>query len=95
MSSFKNKIVELNVGDSIKSFDFEPMPDRGDSYLEGTVTEINEVEGIVTFSVTKVVRGGNEIPATDETFPEWGKTAMPGTSFIDYDGRITLLEATK
>ena len=40
MLKFENT---ANVGDMIRAYDFEPMPDRPDSYLVGEVLEKGEI----------------------------------------------------
>lgn len=64
-----NAIVTINVGDMVRSHDFEERerPGRGPCYVEGKVLEIGKViEGCprYTIRVTREVWNGKEVPAT-------------------------------
>jgi len=82
-------IIKLN--DTVKSFDFEPMPDREDSYIIGVVTEINESHCTITLTPTKVVRSGKTVDLTDDTFPTTCTTPMQGQLMMDWDNRLTVV----
>ncbi len=92
------KNEDFKVGQKIKSFDFQPMPGRGDCYLEGVIREVNiditdnghpYCHYVVT--VTKDVSQGVEI--ADES-SRVGTTAYVPMEcmFSEYDGRVTLVE---
>jgi hypothetical protein len=39
------------VGDHIRAYDFQPLPGRGECYIEGTVMEITDEPGFDAFRV--------------------------------------------
>jgi hypothetical protein len=86
MTNFENT---AEIGDTIRSFDFKPMPGRNDSYVEGVVVE----KGITkngfmgfTIKVTKQVFGD----IVDEILSDNSKEIMAPfeMSFLDWDARI-------
>lgn len=73
------------VGDIVRSYDFEPMPDRRSSYIEGIV--IRKSDYSYTIAVQKRVFGGEvETVAVGETVETYFKTF-----FGEWEGRITNL----
>lgn len=90
MTNFENT---AEIGDTIRSFDFKPMPGRNDSYVEGVVVE----KGITkngfmgfTIKVTKQVFGD----IVDEILSDNSKEIMAPfeMSFLDWDARITKIQ---
>jgi hypothetical protein len=78
-----------NVGDVIKAFDFEPIndPNYPDRFLVGRVVDKGEVEfGYSAYTV--------EVLESPEYPERVGATMyVPFESFMDYDNRVSLVEA--
>ena len=73
------------VGDIVRSYDFQPMPDRGESYVEGIV--ISKTDYSYTIAVQKRLFAGEvEIVAVGETV----ETPFE-TFFGEWEGRISNL----
>ncbi len=78
--------MTIQTTDRIRSYDFQPMPNRGDCYMEGTVTKIQN--GMVHFHCETVVFSG-EVVDSDVVGTEV-QTAIPGTMRIfEWEGRVT------
>ena len=73
------------VGDIVRSYDFKPMADRGDSYIEGIVIE--KTNSTYSIAVQKRVFAG-EVEPVD--VGEYVVTHFKQT-FMEYEGRITKL----
>lgn len=75
------------IGDTIKAFDFEPMEGRPDMFLIGKVIDKGITEnGYAAFTV--------EVTESPEHEKRVGATMfVPFESFMDYEGRVTLVEA--
>ena len=73
------------VGDIVRSYDFKPMADRGDSYIEGIVIE--KTESTYKIAVQKRVFAG-EVESVE--VGEYVITYFEQT-FMEYEGRITKL----
>lgn len=78
----------IALGAVIRSYDFEPMPDRGDCYLEGRVFKIEN--GRAHFVVLREVFAGR--PASDRV-GTLTKTPLPGRLLPDWQGRVSVIEA--
>ena len=76
------------VGDIVRSYDFKPMADRGDSYIEGIVIE--KTESTYKIAVQKRVFAG-EVESVK--VGEYVVTYFEQT-FMEYEGRITKLAGT-
>lgn len=78
-----------NIGDTIKAFDFQPMPSRDDVYVEGTVI----AKGKIYASDGTLAMIGFTIEATGSD--EWSdrkigeKVFVPFQMFMDFDNRVT------
>ena len=73
------------VGDIVRSYDFKPMADRGDSYIEGIV--IKKTDSTYSIAVQKRVFAGEVEPGE---VGEYVVTHFQQT-FMEYEGRITKL----
>ena len=73
------------VGDIVRSYDFKPMADRGDSYIEGIV--IKKTDSTYSIAVQKRVFAGEVEPVE---VGEYVVTHFKQT-FMEYEGRITKL----
>lgn len=73
------------VGDIVRSYDFKPMADRGDCYIEGIVIE--KTESTYKIAVQKRVWDG-EVESVE--VGEYVVTYFEQT-FMEYEGRITKL----
>ena len=85
-----NKEIEMHkhtaiVGDIVRSYDFKPMADRGDSYIEGIV--IKKTDSTYSIAVQKRVFAGEVEPVE---VGEYVVTHFKQT-FMEYEGRITKL----
>lgn len=82
------------AGQTIKAFDFEPMADRGDCFIEGKIvqvfTEGNQRNPFAHY-VVQVTRDVFEGTEQQDEHTRIGKTyAIPmELSFMEYDGRIS------
>jgi hypothetical protein len=77
------------VGDTIKCYDFEPFPGREERYVVGRVTEKGFLAeyGFAGY-VVEVLK--------DTVFPAGERTEIVApfqTMFMEFDGRITKVEA--
>ena len=77
---------EAEIGDVVRSWDFQPMEDRGNCFIEGIV--IDKDDGMFEIVVQKRVFDGDVV----EVQPgETVKTAFK-TLFMEWAGRITKME---
>jgi hypothetical protein len=90
MTNFKNT---AEIGDTIRSFDFKPMPGRNDSYVEGVVVDKGITKnGFVGFTVKVTKRVfGDVIDEYSGGFC-WEIMAPFEMSFLDWDARITKIQ---
>ena len=77
---------EAQVGDTVRSYDFKPMSDRGDSYIEGIVIE--KTDSTYSIAVQKRVFGGEVEPVEVGEYVTTHFTQL----FMEYDERIQKLE---
>jgi len=78
--------TNFKVGDRIRSYDFEKMPDRPDRYLVGTITKVNTETGLYEFSADTRVVG-----STIEHLKNVVEIHTPiDMCWGDWDGRLTL-----
>jgi hypothetical protein len=72
----------FKVGQTIKAFDFKPMADRADSFVQGKIISIPTDRGYACYEV-KAAAGSNDFYEIDES------VFVPmEVSFMEYDGRI-------
>lgn len=75
------------IGDIIRAYDFKPMVESEDIFVEGPIVDINDNGGYKAFVIrctkdtSSMGRGGEYIYVPMET------------SFMEYDGRIMNLSA--
>ena len=77
---------EAEIGDVVRSWDFQPMEDRGNCFIEGIV--IGKDDGMFEIVVQKRVFDGDVVEVTPG---ETVRTAFK-TLFMEWAGRITKLE---
>ena len=77
------------VGDIIVAQDFQPMPDRGDSFVLGKVIGKDTVGGIKCYIIICAldVFGGKMQPYKDSRFGQ--QMYIPFETGMDWEGRIT------
>lgn len=78
------KYEGIAIGTRIKAFDFPPMPDRDDQYIEGVIDHVTEDYGYKAYYVK---------PDVDSTrkFTTRKAVLVPMESDVDYDGRVVIL----
>ena len=78
---------KANVGDTVRSWDFQPMEGRGDCYVEGIV--FKKEAGLYHIAVqNRVFDGTQEAAEAGEIVQTAFKTFM-----LEWEDRITKLEA--
>lgn len=77
---------EANIGDVVRSWDFKPMEDRGDCFIEGIV--VGKDDMLFEIVVQKRVFDGEVVEVSPG---ETVRTAFK-TLFMEWAGRITKLE---
>ena len=76
------KYNNFKVGQTIKAFDFIPMANRPDSFVQGKIISIPTDRGFACYEVKAAV-GSNNFYKIDES------VFVPmQVSFMEYDGRI-------
>jgi hypothetical protein len=87
MLKFENT---AEVGDRIRSYDFEPIPGRTDCFIEGTVIDkgYHPTEGYKCFTV---VCDFESVSCADSNYSRISRNVyVPmGCSFMEYDTRVT------
>ncbi len=78
--------AKAEVGDVVRSYDFQPMADRGDSYIEGIVIEKTATQYKIAVQ-NRVFSGEVEPVGVGEYVITFFKQV-----FMEYEGRITKLE---
>tara|TARA_R100000458_G_C8251335_1_gene228240 strand:+ start:1090 stop:1335 length:246 start_codon:yes stop_codon:yes gene_type:complete len=81
MTSFK-------IGDKIRSYDFKPMPGRGDCYMDGVVTQVSN--GLITFTCTRQVFDGIDVSEHSGSIDADVQT--PAKFMMDWDGRLEVIK---
>jgi hypothetical protein len=97
MLKFENT---ANVGDTIKAYDFQPMDDRPDMYIEGVVVskgdclveympgvKVSQFQGY-TINVTKSVSGIKENTDFDQSRVGSEMYVPFQMSMLEYDNRV-------
>ena len=79
----KTKMNKAIIGDVVRSYDFEPMPDRGESYIEGIVIKKTDFSYVIAVQ-NRVFSGKREAVASGETV----ETPFE-VLFGEWEGRIT------
>lgn len=78
--------MNVQTGDLIKAFEFEPIPGRDDKYVIGAIDRIEEY-GFV-------IKGETIIKDTafgTDRMVEGVEIRVPFRTMMDYDGRVTAL----
>jgi hypothetical protein len=83
--------LQVQIGDIIRSYDFKPMIGRGDCYVEGAVSEVNNTENY--FQAYKIVVTKDVFDGEDRSI---GKGSRVGefvfvpyrVDFMEYQGRV-------
>ena len=80
------KMIKVNVGDVIRSYDFKPMVGREDAYVEGVVERMSTEIGYNTYKITVTKDSWSD--ATDKG--RVGKIVYVPVqvSFMEYAGRV-------
>lgn len=78
----------FKVGNIVKSYDFEPLEGRGDCYMIGIVTEVNDFT--LKFEPIREVFDGEDV--TDVQGRRIVETALPGQMYFgEWEGRIKVI----
>jgi len=83
------KMIKVNVGDTIRGYDFKPMVGREDCFVEGVVESLTDEQGYDSYKIT--VTKDSWIEPTDKTDTgRIGKIVyVPMKVFhMDYPGRV-------
>ena len=84
-----------NIGEMIRAYDFKPMADRGDCYIEGIVTAKGMTDqgfAAYTIRLTRRIFAGEPVAVSIIGEPEISLVPFQ-VYFCEYDTRITKLEA--
>jgi len=86
----KLKYEGFKVGDQIKAFDFQPRAEIGERYIVGTIEAVDCMEqGALTYRVRVI---------EDTAAPKGARIIVMvpyEVSFLEWDGRVTLVEEGK
>ena len=92
------KFEGIAIGSKIKAYDFEPMPGREESFVEGIIVDAGMVGGgykAYTIKVTREVFSGEEVEL-DEYSRLGEEVFVPmEVSMMEYDERVTVLEGAE
>lgn len=77
-----------NIGDTIKAFDFEPIPGRPDSFLIGKVIDKGMVNDSYLAYTVEVIDG-------DDDSRNGATMYVPFESSMDYDGRVSRISVAE
>jgi hypothetical protein len=83
------KMIKVNVGDTIRSYDFKPMVGREDCFVEGVVERMTNEQGYDAYKIT--VTKDSWIDETDPSDKgRIGKIVYVPVqvSFMEYAGRV-------
>jgi hypothetical protein len=78
------KDINSFVGKRVRAYDFEPSPGRTDRYVEGTVTSIDELRGLLVIKV--------EVDTCHDRARIVIQTPPPGSMIMDWENRVTIIE---
>ena len=85
-------MLQVQVGDTIRSYDFKPMVGRNDCYVEGIVEEVKDTsQGYDAYRirVTTDYWDGEDLNFIGEGSRVGKTTYVPWrVSFMEYDGRV-------
>ena len=81
-------MTAFQIGDKIRSYDFKPMPDHGDCYMDGVVTQVSS--GLITFTCTRQVFDGLDVSGDSDVIGTDVQTATK--SILDWDGRLAVIK---
>ena len=79
--------MQVQIGDTIRGYDFKPMVGRGDCFVEGVVEAVNDqTMGYQAYKI-KVTR---DVFDNQESDSRVGETVFVPwrVSFMEYDGRV-------
>lgn len=80
----------FGIGDLIKAYDFEPIPGRGDCFIEGVIYDVvnHPVHGARMFRVrvTREVWGGEDMPRGEGKV--FSRMYVPVETSNEFSGRI-------
>lgn len=77
------------IGQTIRAYDFKPMVGRGDCYVEGTVTRIeNQGYDCFVITATKDVFDGKDEPRGEHSRVGHEVYVPHQVSFMEYNGRV-------
>lgn len=82
--------IQVQVGDTIRSYDFKPMVGRNDCFVEGRVVEVKDTSNgydAYRIEVTRDHWDGADMSTEDSRV---GKTTFVPwvVSFMEFDGRV-------
>ena len=85
-------MLQVQVGDTIRSYDFKPMVGRNDCYVEGKVLEVKDTSNgydAYRIEVTTDVWDGEDLNFIGEGSRVGKITYVPwAVSFMEYPGRV-------
>ena len=84
-------MLQVQKGDTIRSYDFKPMAGRGDSFVEGTVVETNNMDNYFQaykIAVTKDVFGGEDQGIGEHSRVGTFVFVPYRVDFMEYPGRV-------
>lgn len=79
------KYEGIATGTRIRAYDFPPIPERTDHYVEGVIDHVSEEYGYKAYYVNVEVD-------TSRKFTNRKAVLVPMESDCDYDGRVIVLE---
>jgi hypothetical protein len=80
------KMMKVNTGDTIRSYDFKPMVGREDCFVEGVVDRLTDEQGYRAYKITVTKDSWSD----SECKGRVGKTVFVPVevAFMDYAGRV-------
>lgn len=77
------------IGDTIRAYDFEPLPGREDAFVEGIVQETSSEFGFKAFVISCLT---DSICPVGAHYSRVGKSVhVPMETSMDYDARIKVI----
>ena len=79
-------MIKVNVGDTIRGYDFKPMVGREDCYVEGVVERITNEQGYRAYKITVTKDSWSDAECKGRV----GKIVFipVEVAFMDYAGRV-------
>ena len=87
-------MTAFKIGDKIRSYDFKPMPDHGDCYMDGVVTKVGHFGkgcDLITFTCTRQVFDGIDVSGDSDVIGTDVQTVTK-LSLLDWDGRLAVIK---